>query len=110
MRFERCACDSSVAVGPAKNPTPPRHLSALGDPLSAPYVFAHALPGGLVLVAVVVVLRVVPTRAQLRVPCALGFLGSLDAFLDGARGLAAVVVRRSAALCVGGDRGREEGE
>ena len=62
------------------------------------------------MVAVVVVLCVVPTRAEFRFPGALGFLGGLDAFLDGARGLAAVVAGRSAALCVGRDSRREEGE
>ena len=105
-----CGFALPVAVGPAKNPTPPRHLAALGDPLSATCVFAHALPGGLVLVAVVVVLCVVPTRAEFRFPGALGFLGGLDAFLDGARGLAAVVARRSAVLRIDRQCGCEEGE
>ena len=108
--FARCGCASPVAVGPTKNPTPPRHLAALGDSLSAPGVFAHALPGGLVLVAVVVVLCVIPTRAEFRFPCALGFLGGLDAFLDGSRGLAAVVAGRSAALRIGRQCGCEECE
>ena len=45
-----------------------------------------------------VVLCVVPTRAERRFPFSLFFLGGLDAFLDGTRGLTTVVAGRSATL------------
>ena len=57
-----------------------------------------------------VVLRVVPTGAELRFSGAFFLLGSFDAFLDSSWGLAAVVAGRSAALGVGWEGGREEGE
>ena len=57
-----------------------------------------------------VVLCVVPTRAERRLTFAFFLLSGLDAFLDGTRGLAAVVAGLSAALGVGGERGSEEGE
>ena len=85
-------------------------MSPLAHALSLAVVLPHALAGGLVLVAQMVVLRFVPTGAKRRLAFALFFLGGLDAFLDGARGLAPVVAGRSAALGVGWEDGREEGE
>ena len=101
---------SAVPILPPKNPPPPRHLSPLPHAHSPAFVLPHALAGGLVLVAEMVVLRVIPAGAKRRLPFALFLLSGLDAFLDGARGLAAVVAGRSAALCIGGDSGCEEGE
>ena len=85
-------------------------MTPLAHALSPAIVLPHALASGFVLVAQMVVLRVVPTGAKRRLSFALFFLGGLDAFLDRARGLAAVVAGRSAALGVGGEGGREEGE
>ena len=101
---------SAVPILPTKNPPPPRHLAPLPHALSPAVVLLHALAGGFVLVAEMVVLRVVPTGAYRRLPFAFFFLCCLDAFLDGARGLAAVIAWRSAALGVGGQGGREEGD
>ena len=101
---------SAVPILPPKNPSPPRHLSPLPHALSPAFVLPHALAGGLVLVAEMVVLRVVPTGAKRGFSFALFLLGGLDAFLDGARGLAALVAGRSAALGVGRQCGCEEGE
>ena len=57
-----------------------------------------------------VVLRVVPAGAKRRLPFALFILGGLYAFLDRARRLATIVAGRSAALGVGREGHREEGE
>ena len=87
-----------VPILPPKNPSPPRYLSALLHALSPAFVLSHSLAGGLVLVAEMVVLCVIPTRAERRFPFSLFFLGGLDAFLDGAWGLTTVVTGRSATL------------
>ena len=89
---------SAVQILPPKNPSPPRHLAPLLHALSPAFVLSHSLTGGLVLVAIMVVLCVVPTRAERRFPFSLFFLGGLDAFLDGRRGLTTVVAGRSATL------------
>ena len=100
----------AVPILTPKNASPPRHLTPLPHTLSPAIILPHALAGGLVLVAEMVVLRIVPTITELRFSGALFFFSCFDALLDGARGLAAVVPRRSAALGVGRKGGREEGE
>lgn len=101
---------SEVPILPAKNPSPPRYLTPLAHALSLAVVLPHALAGGLVLVEEMVVLRVVPAGAKLRLSFTFFLLGCFDAFLNGARGLTAFVAGRSAVLCIGGERGSEEGE
>lgn len=100
FEFVRCAVSapSAVQIMPPKNPPPPRHLTPLPHALLLAIVLSHALTGGLVLVAEMVVLRVVPTLAKRRFPFSLFFLGGLDAFLCGARGLATVVAGQLVAL------------
>ena len=89
---------SAVPILPPKNPPPPRHLTPLPHALSPAIVLSHTLASGLVLVAEMMVLRVVPTHAERRFPFSLFFLGGFDAFLYGARCLATLVAGRSAAL------------
>lgn len=98
---------SAVPILPAKNPSPPRHLSPLPHALSPAFVLSHAFAGGLVLVAEMVVLCVIPIGAKRRLPFAFFLLGGLDAFFDSSWGLATVVAGRSAALGVGGEGGSE---
>ena len=100
----------AVPILPPKNAPPPRHLTSLLHSFSAALILSHALACGLVLVAEMVVLCVVPTRAERRFPFSLFFFGGLDAFLDGARGLAAIVAGRSAALRFRRQGGCEESE
>tara|TARA_X000000950_G_scaffold283242_1_gene383657 strand:- start:2778 stop:3218 length:441 start_codon:yes stop_codon:yes gene_type:complete len=100
----------AVPILPPKNAPPPRHLSALPYAFSAAFILPHALAGGPVLVSKMVVLRVVPAGAKRRLPFALFLLSSLDAFLYGARRLAAVVPGRSATLRFRRQSGCEESE
>ena len=101
---------SVVPILTPKNPSPPRHLAPLLHALSPAIVLPHAFAGGLVLVAEMVVLCVVPTRAERRFSFSLFFLGGLDAFLDSTRGLTTVVTGRSATLRFRRQSGCEESE
>ena len=101
---------SAIPILPSKNASPPRHLSPLPHALSSAIVLPHSLAGSLVLVAEMVVLCVVPTRAERRFPFSLFFLGGLDAFLDCKRGLTTVVAGRSATLRFRRQSGREKSE
>jgi len=85
-------------------------LAPLLHALSPAFVLSHSLAGGLVLVAEMVVLCVVPTRAERRFPFSLFFLGGLDAFLDCTRGLTTVVAGRSATLRFRRQSGCEKSE
>ena len=100
FKVVRCAVShtSAVRIIPPKNSPPPRTLAPLLHALSPAFVLSHSLAGGLVLVAEMVVLCVVPTRAERRFPFSLFFLGGLYAFLDGTRGMTTVVAGRSATL------------
>jgi hypothetical protein len=92
---------SAIPILPSKNAPPPRHLSPLPYALSSAFVLPHALAGSLILVAEMVVLRVVPTRAKCGFPFAFFLLCGFDAFLDRAWGRVAFVAERSAALGIG---------
>ena len=114
-RFGGRSAALPVPIWPPKNPAPPRHLPALPHAFLAARVLPHALAGGLVLVLEMMVLRVVPAGAELGLPRGLLLLGTANALLDGARGLAAAVVAgRTAPLGIRGGHGeegdREDGE
>jgi hypothetical protein len=85
-------------------------LTPLPHALSPAIVLPHALAGGLVLIAEMVILCVIPSGAERGLSFAFFLLSSLDAFLDGAWGLAAVAAGRSAALAVCGQSSCEKGE
>ena len=112
FKVVRCAVShtSAVPIIPPKNSPPPRNLAPLLHALSPAFILSHALAGGLVLVTKMVVLCVVPTSAERCLPFSLIFLGGLDAFLDGAWGLATVVTGRSVALRFRRQGGYEESE
>ena len=98
-----------ITVGLAENPSPPWYFAALPGSFLATLVLLHAFARGLVLFAIMPLLRIVPSFAQFCRACGFFFFCTADAFLHSARRLsAASIAWRSPPLGVGSGR-REEG-
>jgi hypothetical protein len=92
-----------VTIGFAENAAPPRNRATLPGPFLSPFVLLHALARGLVLFAIMTLLRIVPPRSQFCRARSLFFLSTADALLHSAGRLsAASVAWRSPTLGVGG--------
>ena len=96
----------SVTIWLPENAPPPRNRTALGCSFSPPVVLPHALASGLILLFVMTLLCVLPTRAELSCPRGLFVFGASDALLHGFRRLSAASVSRGSPPLSVGSRGQ----